>query len=606
MIHSARFVALCLLAAPASLALAADDPVVIERAPDADQSRAQAEAAALRRENDHLKASLAAAAAARETSEAALQSSAQELATLRARLARVEKPAAEAAAHLAAEKKRADEAYARLDTLAPALDKLTQEKSALEAQLAAGRDADAKLADAQKRAATLQAENDLLKTASADQIRLTAEVEKLRQELAAKPTVPDLAPKLAETEEKLSIALNSFSQLQTENEHLKAAAASQSALAADLEKLRSEKSALEARLSAAPTSSALDASAKKLEDAESRAADANRKLAAALTSFSQLQTENDRLKSAATTNQSALAADLEKLRAEKSALESRLAAAPSGESVDASAKKLADAEARLADTSEKLSTALTSYSQLQAENERLKSTASSSATDRDQLTAELAQLRSEKSALESRLAAATTAASTASAPAPTAAPATDNPTDLAGRLADTESKLSTVLRSYTLLQQELDQTKAEAAAAAEKSQAAAAQSAAAAAAQVSALHDELRQSQALAASLAADNSQIKTRLAVSGPPPGSTLAAPQRPGAARAEAALQPTSIATPAEPPVAAAPRTHVIVPGDSLAKIARRYYGNANRWDEILRANRDVIKNENVLPVGATLQIP
>jgi nucleoid-associated protein YgaU len=47
-------------------------------------------------------------------------------------------------------------------------------------------------------------------------------------------------------------------------------------------------------------------------------------------------------------------------------------------------------------------------------------------------------------------------------------------------------------------------------------------------------------------------------------------------------------------------------VVAGDSLAKISRTYYGTAARWDEILHANRDVIKNENVLPIGATLRIP
>jgi nucleoid-associated protein YgaU len=52
--------------------------------------------------------------------------------------------------------------------------------------------------------------------------------------------------------------------------------------------------------------------------------------------------------------------------------------------------------------------------------------------------------------------------------------------------------------------------------------------------------------------------------------------------------------------------PRTHVVAAGDSLTKISRAYYGTANRWDEILAANRDVIRNENILPLGVTLRIP
>jgi nucleoid-associated protein YgaU len=47
-------------------------------------------------------------------------------------------------------------------------------------------------------------------------------------------------------------------------------------------------------------------------------------------------------------------------------------------------------------------------------------------------------------------------------------------------------------------------------------------------------------------------------------------------------------------------------VAPGDTLGKISRQYYGTPGRWDEILRANGDVIKNENVLTVGSTLRIP
>jgi nucleoid-associated protein YgaU len=46
--------------------------------------------------------------------------------------------------------------------------------------------------------------------------------------------------------------------------------------------------------------------------------------------------------------------------------------------------------------------------------------------------------------------------------------------------------------------------------------------------------------------------------------------------------------------------------VEGDTLSKIARRYYGSADRWPEILQANRDVLRDERNLPVGAALRIP
>jgi nucleoid-associated protein YgaU len=52
--------------------------------------------------------------------------------------------------------------------------------------------------------------------------------------------------------------------------------------------------------------------------------------------------------------------------------------------------------------------------------------------------------------------------------------------------------------------------------------------------------------------------------------------------------------------------PRVHVVVVGDTLSSLAKKYYGNASRWTSILEANRDVIKNQNMLTVGATLRIP
>lgn len=210
-------------------------------------------------------------------------------------------------------------------------------------------------------------------------------------------------------------------------------------------------------------------------------------------------------------------------------------------------------------------------------------------------------------------------ASEEKAPVPAAvapAPAADleqHVADLKRELAEAEDKLSTALRSYTLLQTESDRVKAEAdarlqasEAAAEKTlaetKAAAARAAEESAAQVTALSDELRQTQAQANALAAEVSQLKTRLALSGPPPGTTLASPTRPGTVLAP---QPVAPAAP-DPTPADGPRRHVVVAGDSLAKISQRYYGTTSRWDEIFRANRDILQNENLLPVGASLRIP
>lgn len=47
-------------------------------------------------------------------------------------------------------------------------------------------------------------------------------------------------------------------------------------------------------------------------------------------------------------------------------------------------------------------------------------------------------------------------------------------------------------------------------------------------------------------------------------------------------------------------------IAPGDSLALIARRFYGDSGRRLEILRANRLVLSNPSLLTPGITLVIP
>ncbi|HTO03023.1 MAG TPA: LysM peptidoglycan-binding domain-containing protein, partial [Opitutus sp.] len=92
-----------------------------------------------------------------------------------------------------------------------------------------------------------------------------------------------------------------------------------------------------------------------------------------------------------------------------------------------------------------------------------------------------------------------------------------------------------------------------------------------------------------------------------GPPPGSTLSSPSRPGRPQAAAAVVPATNPEPAPTPIETpAARTHTVVLGDTLGKISRQYYGTAARWEEILRANGDIIRDPNVLTVGTTLRIP
>jgi nucleoid-associated protein YgaU len=51
---------------------------------------------------------------------------------------------------------------------------------------------------------------------------------------------------------------------------------------------------------------------------------------------------------------------------------------------------------------------------------------------------------------------------------------------------------------------------------------------------------------------------------------------------------------------------RDYVIQSGDSLSKIARQFYGNANDWQKIYQANKDKIKDPNLIHPGQKIIIP
>jgi nucleoid-associated protein YgaU len=51
---------------------------------------------------------------------------------------------------------------------------------------------------------------------------------------------------------------------------------------------------------------------------------------------------------------------------------------------------------------------------------------------------------------------------------------------------------------------------------------------------------------------------------------------------------------------------KTYTAVKGDSLSKIAKREYGDANKWRQIYEANRDVIDNPDLIEPGQNLIIP
>ncbi|MBA3647428.1 MAG: LysM peptidoglycan-binding domain-containing protein [Chitinophagales bacterium] len=60
------------------------------------------------------------------------------------------------------------------------------------------------------------------------------------------------------------------------------------------------------------------------------------------------------------------------------------------------------------------------------------------------------------------------------------------------------------------------------------------------------------------------------------------------------------------AAPQAATVKREYVIKSGDTLSKIAKEYYGQADDWKKIFEANKDVIKNPDKIFPGQKIIIP
>ena len=51
---------------------------------------------------------------------------------------------------------------------------------------------------------------------------------------------------------------------------------------------------------------------------------------------------------------------------------------------------------------------------------------------------------------------------------------------------------------------------------------------------------------------------------------------------------------------------QTHVVQAGETLSKIAQKYYGDASLFPKIFEANRDVLNDPNKIRPGQKLRIP
>jgi nucleoid-associated protein YgaU len=57
---------------------------------------------------------------------------------------------------------------------------------------------------------------------------------------------------------------------------------------------------------------------------------------------------------------------------------------------------------------------------------------------------------------------------------------------------------------------------------------------------------------------------------------------------------------------PSTAAARTYTVQPGDSLSKISKQFYGDANKYMKIFEANKDKLSDPDKVRVGTELVIP
>lgn len=64
--------------------------------------------------------------------------------------------------------------------------------------------------------------------------------------------------------------------------------------------------------------------------------------------------------------------------------------------------------------------------------------------------------------------------------------------------------------------------------------------------------------------------------------------------------------LSLPQAQPASVSKRIYTVKPGDSLSKIAKQFYGNANDYTRIFEANKDKLNDPNQIQIGQELVIP
>lgn len=428
--------------------------------------------------------------------------------------------------------------------------------------------------------ASLRTERDQLQASATAALSQLAELRSQNAKVAAEENA--LNEKLARASADLANARRAQAQAEAESASLKAAA----------DRASAERLAVAAQLETA-TAELAAAKAAAAEGSKSVVLKADPRVAS-------LETERDRLAASVKSLETERASLLLRL-AEAQAAATAAAAVPApapapaptvtfapvtAPAVDTeTATKLAEFEKAKSETDGKLAAALRSFTLQQAEIERLQKALASIDAERAATATQLESATTELAALRPQ----------AASSAAVSAEAENLRTQLAAAkqtITDQSASLATANRSLTDARQTVD----------------------AATADLVATRDQLRQTQAQSAAFAVENQQLKTKLALTGSLPSSTT--PSRPGTIPSVSINLPSAIVAPATPPPAAvapavattpaAPRVHTVSSGDSLSKISKQYYGTATRWNDILQANKDVIRNPDALVLGTKLRIP
>ncbi len=94
-----------------------------------------------------------------------------------------------------------------------------------------------------------------------------------------------------------------------------------------------------------------------------------------------------------------------------------------------------------------------------------------------------------------------------------------------------------------------------------------------------------------------------SQLRQSPPPLAEEYPRPDRPADSRWGRSMD---MMLPVPTPINQMARTHKIVDGDTLTALAERYLGSSLRAGEIFEANRDLLFDPQLLPIGVELKIP